>query len=105
MFKVKTTLNYVIILTAFLGLVIGCGASAEKQALTDFLAMYESTVNEYTAADNSKRAELKQKIDSLVAKWGDMKIEMGAEVTPQNLEKLNIQFREITKKFKSLTIK
>ena len=105
MFRFKSTLNFVIVFTALLGLVIGCGPSARKQALTDFLTLYDSTVNEYSAANNGKRAEMKEKIDSLISKWGDMKMEMGSEITPQILDKLEIQYQEITKKYKSLANK
>ena len=43
MTRFKSTLNFVIVLSALFGLVfvIGCGNSAEKQAMTDFLKQYE----------------------------------------------------------------
>ena len=105
MFRFKSTLNFLIVLTALLGLVIGCGTSAEKQAMTDFLTKYENAVNEYSAADESKKAELKENLDSYESKWTDMKMEMGAELTPQNLDKLEIEHQKITKKYVSLTDK
>jgi len=105
MFRFKSTLNFLIVLTALLGLVIGCGTSAEKQTMSDFLTLYDSTVEEYSAANESMRAELKAKIDSFKSKWGDMKMELGAEVTPQTLSKLDNEYQKITKKYVSLSTK
>ena len=105
MFRFKSTLNFIIVFTALLGLVIGCGTSAEKQAMSDFLTLYDSTVDEYSAANESLRAELKAKIASFKSKWGDMKMELGAEVTPQTLSKLDNEYKKITKKFISLSSK
>jgi hypothetical protein len=105
MFKVKKSFNYVVIITMLLGLVIGCGASAEQQALSDFLTQYEKAVEEYAAADNSKKAELREKLDSYEAKWTDLKMEIGSEITPQTLDKLEIEHRKITEKYRSLVNK
>ena len=105
MIRFKSTLNFVIVLTALLGLVIGCGSSAEKQAMSDFLVMYNNTVDEYSAADESKRVELKEKLDSFKTKWANMKMEMDAEITPQTLDKMDNEYQQITKKYISLTQK
>ena len=105
MFRFKSTLNFIIVFTALLGLVIGCGSSVEKQALTDFLALYNNTVEEYSAANESMKAELKEKLDSFKSKWGDLKMELGAEVTPQTLSKMDNEYHKITKKYVSLTNK
>jgi len=102
MYRFKSTLGCVIIFTALLGMVIGCGPSAEKQAMSDFLAQYETTVNEYTAASESMRSKMKEKLDSFKTKWGNMKIEMGAEITPQILDKLDNKYKEITNKYTSI---
>ena len=105
MIRFKSTLGCVIIFTALLGMVIGCGASAENQAMSDFLTTYENTVNEFSAADESKRAELKEKLDSFKSKWAKMKMEIGSEVTPQTIDKLDKKYKEITKKYTSLANK
>jgi len=105
MIRFKSTLGCVIIFTALLGMVIGCGASAENQAMSDFLTTYENTVNEFSAADESKRAELKEKLDSFKSKWAKMKMEIGSEVTPQTIDKLDNKYKEITKKYTSLANK
>ena len=102
MIRFKSTLGCVIIFTALLGMVIGCGASAEKQAMSDFLALYESSLNEYSAANESMKAEMKEKLVSFKSKWVNMKIEMGSEVTPQTIDKLDNKYKEITKKYASL---
>ena len=99
------TLNCLIVLTAILGLVIGCGVSAENQAMSDFLTTYENTVNEFSAADESKRAELKEKLDSFKSKWANMKMDMNAEITTETLNKLDNEYQKITKKYISLTHK
>ena len=105
MIRFKSTLNFVIVLTALLGLVIGCGSSAEKQAMSDFLVLYDNTVKEYSAADESKRAEMKDKLDSFKTKWANTEMEMGSELTPQELNKLDNEYKKITKKYISLTHK
>jgi len=105
MIRFKSTLNFVIVLSALLGLVIGCGSSAEKQAMSDFLVMYDNTVKEYSAADESKRAEMKEKLDSFKTKWTNIEMEMGSELTPQELNKLDNEYQKITKKYISLTHK
>jgi len=102
MYRFKSTLGCVIIFTALLGMIIGCGPSAEKQAMSDFLAQYETTVNEYTAANESMRTKMKEKLDSFKTKWSNMKMEMAAEVTPQILDKLDNKYQAITKKYISL---
>ncbi len=105
MIKFKSTLNFVIMFSALFGLVfvIGCGTSAEKQAMSDYLKLYNDSVNEYSAADDSKRAGLKEKLDTLKGKWWEIKIEMDGQVTPQALDELEKEFEKITKKYVSLT--
>lgn len=105
MIRFKSTLNCVIVFSALLGLVIGCGSSAEKQAMSDFLVLYDNTVKEYSAADESKRAEMKEKLDSFKTKWVNIEMEMGSELTPQELNKLDNEYQKITKKYISLTHK
>jgi len=104
MIKLKSTLNFVIVFSALLGLVfiIGCGNSAKKQVMSDFLKLYSDSVNEYSTADDSKRAGLKEKIDSFKAKWVEIKIEMDGQVTPQVLDELDNEYEKITKKYVSL---
>jgi len=74
----------------------------EKQAMSDFLKLYSDSVNEYSSAEDIKRAELKEKLDSFKAKWTEIKIEMDGQVTPQTLNELDIEYEKITKKYASL---
>ncbi len=104
MIKFKSTLNFVIVFSALFGLVfvIGCGSSAEKQAMSDYLKLYSDTVDEYSTADDSKRAVMREKLDSLKAKWTEIKIDMDGQVTPQALDKFANEYNKITKKYDSL---
>ena len=104
MFKTKSTLNYVIVFSVIIGLafVIGCGSSQEKQMMSDFLQQYNQEVDEYSASDNGKKAEMEGKLDSYTSKWSDMKMEMGGDVTPQTLNELDKEYEKITKKYASL---
>ena len=108
MFNARSTLRYVIVLSAIFGLVfvIGCGSSKEKQQMSTFMQEYSKTVTEYSdvvnKADKSKQAELEGILDSYNTKWTNMKIEMGSEITPQALNSLDQEYQDITKKYSSL---
>jgi len=104
MIRLKTTLNFLIVFSVLFGLVfvIACGNSEEKQAMTDFLKLFSDTVNEYAAADEAKKAELKVKLDSFASKWSDMEMQMDGRLTPNDLEKFDKQYKEIQKKYASL---
>ncbi|MEJ2286726.1 MAG: hypothetical protein P8X85_24395 [Desulfobacterales bacterium] len=104
MIRFKTTLNLVILFSALLVLVfaIGCGNSKEEQKMIDFLKLYSDTVDEYAAADDAKKAELKAKLDTFASKWSDMEMEMDGRLTPNDLEKYDKQFKEIKNKYASL---
>ena len=107
MFKTKSTLNYVIVFLAIIGLafVIGCGSSQEKQAMSDFLQQYNQEVDEYSAADNGKKAEMQGNLDSYQSKWSDMKMDLDGQVTPQALDEMDKEYQKITKKYASLADK
>lgn len=83
--------------------VSGCGISEEKQQMTDFIQEFGKTVDEYAKADESQKAELETKINSYMEKWTDMKIKMGSDMTPQVLDKLDNEYQEYAKKYKSLS--
>ena len=108
MFKTRSTLGYVIVLSAIFGLVfvVGCGSSKEKQQMSNFMQQYSKTVTEYSdivdKADKGKKAELEEILDSYKTKWTNMKIEMSSEITPQALNTLDQEYQEITKKYSSL---
>ena len=107
MFKTKSTLNFVIVFLAIIGLafVIGCGSSQEKQMMSDFLQQYNQEVDEYSAADNGKKAEMEEKLDSYQSKWSDMKMDLDGQVTPQALDELDKEYDKIQKRYASLANK
>ena len=102
--KLKSTLNFVVMFSALLGLVfvIGCGGSAEKQEMSEFLKLYSDTVSEYEAADDTKRAQLKEIIESYKLKWSAMTGELYDKVTPQVVDELEKEYKEITNKYAAL---
>ena len=106
MLKSKSTLNFVMLFSALLGLifVIGCGGSAEKQKMSDILKLYSNAVSEYEAADGTQRAQLKEKIDSYKLKCSAMisEFELNDKFTPQVMNKLEREYKEITEKYESL---
>ena len=105
MLKVKANLNLVVVLAAIVGLVfvIGCGTSQEKQQMTDFIQKFGQEVDEYAKAEDGQKAELAVKIESDMAKWTQLKIDMGSELTPQVLDKLDAEYQRLAKEFKTLS--
>ena len=107
MLKSKSTLNFVMLFSALLGLifVIGCAGSAEKQEMSDMLKLYSKAVSDYEAADDAHRAELKEKIESYRLKCSNMisELELNNKATPQVVKKLEKEYKEITTKYASLT--
>ncbi|MBW2479681.1 MAG: hypothetical protein JRF38_06795 [Deltaproteobacteria bacterium] len=101
MIRLKITLNFVIVVAVLFGLivVIGCGDSKEVQAMKDFLKLYSDTVDEYAAADEAKKTELKAKLDTFESKWSNMEMEMDGRITPNDLEKFDKEYKEIQKKY------
>ena len=104
MLKVRSTLNFVMLFSALIGLifVIGCGGSAEKQQMSEFLQLYSDAVSEFEAADETKRAQLEEKIDSYRHKWSAGISDLNDKVTPQVMKELEDQFKAITKKYTTL---
>ncbi|MGD9113759.1 MAG: hypothetical protein PVI77_15470 [Desulfobacterales bacterium] len=111
MLKFKSTLHYFIVSSAVIGLVfvMGCNGSEQKQKMSSFLEEYSKTLDEYSEvankADETKKAELEKKLNYYISKWTEIKIEMGSEITPQTLDKLDEEYQQITKKFKALAQK
>ena len=106
MLKSKSKLSFVMLFSALLGqiFVIGCGDSSVKQEISEFLKLYSDTVSEYEAADDTKRAQMKEKIDSFKLKWSAMIGELIDKVTPQVMNEMEREYKEITKKYASLNI-
>ena len=105
MLKTKLTLNVVVVFAAIVGLVMifGCGTSQEKQQMTEFIQELGKTVEAYAKAEDGQKAELEAKLKSDLAKWTDLKNDMGSELTPQVLNKLDNEYKKLAKEFKSLS--
>ena len=104
MLKIKPNLNYGVVLALIVGLAlfVGCGDSPEKQKMTQFIEKFAKDVAEYAKAEDGKKAELAAVIESDMAKWTELKVEMGSELTPQVLDKLDAEYQKYAKEFKSL---
>ena len=107
MLKKKTNLYVVGLLVAIAGFVfvIGCGNSPEKKQMTAFIEEFSKAVDEYAKADDGQKAELEKKLESYIAKWTQMKMDMGSELTPQVLDKLDAEYQRLAKEFKTLSHK
>lgn len=111
MFRNKSILISLIVFSVILGLVcvIGCGNSKEMQQLSDFLMEYSKAVDEYSnvidKGEKEKSAELEIKIKSLMSRWTEMEMEMGSELTPQDLNKVNKEYKNITEKYHKIAQK
>ncbi len=105
MLKIKSNLNFVLALAAIAGLVfvIGCGDSQEKQQMNAFIQEFGAAVQEYAKAEDGQKAELEAKLSSLMEKWTQMKMDMGSELTPQVLDKLDTEYQKFAKEFKTLS--
>ena len=62
---------------------------------------FQPSVN-FMQSRGPKIAEMAEKVDSYKTKWGDMKMQMGSEITPTALNDLDKEYHAITKKFASL---
>ena len=107
MLKMKPNLYLVALLVALVGFVfvIGCGDSPEKKQMTAFIEEFSKAVDEYAKAEDGQKAELQKKLDSYMTKWTQMKMDMGSELTPQVLDKLDAEYQKLAKEFKSLSSK
>ena len=105
MLKMKLNLNLLALLVALAGLVfvIGCGDSPEKKQMTAFIQEFGAVVEEYAKAEDGQKAELQKKLESYINKWDQMKIDMGSELTPQVLDKLDAEYQRLAKEFKTLS--
>jgi hypothetical protein len=105
MLKIKSNLNFVVVLAAIAGLVflVGCGDSQQKQQMKAFIDQFGAAVQEYAKAEDGQKAELETKLNSLMKEWTHMKSVMGSELTPQSLEKLDLEYQKFAKEFKTLS--
>ena len=107
MIKVRSNLSYVMVIALISGLVfiLGCGDSPEKQKMSTFLQEFNQAVTEFAAADQSKKGELEAKLKDYMSKWPEMKFEIGSEVTPQVMEKMDMEYQKIAQEYKKLAKK
>ena len=105
MLKMKPNLYFVALLVALVGFVfvIGCGDSPEKKQMTAFIQEFGNAVDQYAKAEDGQKAELQKKLESYIAKWTQMKMDMGSELTPQVLDKLDAEYQKLAKEFKTLS--
>ena len=101
----KPNLYLVALLVALVGFVfvIGCGDSPEKKQMTAFIEEFGNAVDQYAKAEDGQKAELQKKLESYIAKWTQMKMDMGSELTPQVLDKLDAEYQKLAKEFKTLS--
>ena len=108
MLRIKSNLNWFILLLAMIGLVfvIGCGPSEGKLKMSGLLQEFSKSLDEYsdalTKADAAKKAEMEKKLNTYEQKWSDMKMEMADKVTPQVLDELDNEYHKIENKYKTL---
>ena len=105
MLKIKPNLYLVALLVAVVGFVfvIGCGDSPEKKQMAAFIQEFGTAVEAYAKAEDGQKAELQKKLESYVDKWTQMKMDMGSELTPQVLDKLDAEYQRLAKEFKTLS--
>ena len=105
MLKMKPNLYLVALLVALMGFVsiIGCGDSPEKKQMTAFIQEFGTAVDQYAKAEDGQKAELQKKLESYIAKWTQMKMDMGSELTPQVLDKLDAEYQKLASEFKTLS--
>jgi mevalonate kinase len=105
MLRIKPNLNYLVIFAAIAGLVfvIGCASSKEKQQMTQVIDQIGKTLDEYAKADGNQKAELEEKLVSYMEKWSHMRMEMGGNIAPHTLDKLDSEFQDYEKEFKKLS--
>ena len=91
----------IVILALFTAGIIGCGESQGTKNLTAWLTDFTQLVEDYessVSSDKTKQAEWDAKIDSMTAKWVDMRNEFGAELTPMQMEKMVQQYETLISK-------
>ena len=107
MLYIRSKLSGIVAVTLITGFVfiLGCGDSAEQQKMSKFLEEFNQAVSEFAAADQSKKGELEAKLKDYMSKWTQMKFEMGGEVTPQVLEKMDMEYQKIAQEYKKIAQK
>jgi hypothetical protein len=71
--------------------------------MTEFVQDVGNAVKQYAKAEDGQKSELAAKLEAYMAKWTQMKIDMGSEFTPQVLDKLDAEYQKLAKEFKTLS--
>ena len=106
---IKSSLKNLVLFAALAGMfmALGCGDSVEKEKMTAFMQNYQKNLDEYAdaigKADSTKKAEIEAKLDALKGQWELLKEEIGTEVTPQTMEKMEAEFQNLAKKYAELS--
>ena len=105
MLYIRSNLSCVVVVALIAGLIfiLGCGNSQEQQKMSNFLQEFSQAVSDFAAADQSKKVEIEAKLKDYMSKWTAMKFELGGELTPQTLEKMDIEYKKIAKEYKNLS--
>ncbi len=109
MLRTRSFLITIIVFSTILGLMalMGCGPSKEKQQMSGFLSEYNQAVKAYTElskkTDTNGISEMKAKIDTFKSGWTVLKEDMADEITPQDLNQLDDEFKMITKKYQAIS--
>ena len=104
MLYIRSNLSCVVAVALIAGLVfiMGCGKSQEQQKMSEFLQEFSQAVSEFASADQSKKVEIEAKLKDYMSKWTQMKFDIGGELTPQTLEKMDMEYQKIAKEYKTL---
>ncbi len=100
--QMKSIVCAIAILMLFSVALTGCGESQGVKTLSAYLVDFSQTIEDYkssVSSDKSKQAEWDGKIDAMKAKWVDMRNEFGAEITPQQMEKMVQQYETMMASF------
>ncbi len=101
----KFFVPFIIIVALLSAGLMGCGESQGVTTLTAWLSDFSQLIEDYKGSigsDQSKQAELDAKITTMTAKWVDMRNEFGAEVTPQQMEKMVRQYESLMSTLKEV---
>jgi hypothetical protein len=108
MLRTRSLWITIMAILAIIGLLAltGCGPSKEKQQMSGFISEYGQAVDTFAEltkkTDTNGISESKAKIESFKSQWSDMKIDLASEITPQDLNELDDEFKVITKKYQAI---
>ena len=109
MSSIKSSLKNLVLFAALAGMfmALGCGDNLGKEKMTAFMQDYQKNLDEYSdaigKADSAKKAEIEAKLDALKGQWELLKEDIGTEVTPQTMEKMEAEFQKLSKKYSELS--